>query len=181
MPELRRKRALSDGPLAILSDSKASLSVLPERTLLRLRVQMKSAGLASAALPDLLPDQPLCATDGDPYALWTAPDTWLLISPSMTVGKLLQLVSLPLKDILHASTNLSDALLILRLQGPGSRNLLSSGCGLNFSDQAFPAGHCSRTRFASFPLLIHKPDDTDCFELYVDRSYAAALWNWLVG
>ena len=72
------------------------------------------------------------------------------------------------------------ALLTLRLHGVGSRNLLSRGCGLNFSESAFPPGHCSKTRFAHLPLLIHRPEQSGCFELYIDRSHAGALWAWLV-
>jgi sarcosine oxidase subunit gamma len=156
------------------------LTELPAHTLVRLRVPMALADDACAALPHLLPKHPLCATDGDPRGLWMAPDTWLLASAGISVMALQQTVSSALAGLLHAATDLSDALVVLRLEGPGSRSVLSSGCGLNLSDREFPPGHCARTRFAHLPLLIHRSTAAECFELYVDRSYAAALWNWFL-
>ena len=180
MPELLPVPTLNGRELVSLPNSQATLSVIPGRAVLRLRLPMIAVGQACAALPGLLPAKALSATSGDAYALWTAPDTWLLVGQDTTAFELQQLISAPLKDILHAGTDLGDALVILCLQGPAAPDVLSRGCGLDFSPGAFSVGHCSSTQFARFPLLIHKTDESNRFELYVDRSYAAALWDWLV-
>jgi sarcosine oxidase subunit gamma len=180
MSELRRTTALADSAPAKVRASEANLSLPPARTLVRLRGHMDSVAAILRALPELLPAQPLCAMPGEPGALWLAPDSWLLTSQHDTAIELQQMIAERLTGLLHASTDLSDALTLLRLEGPDAAQVLSASCGLSFHDDAFPAGHCSRTRFAHLPLLIHRPDDSKCFELYIDRSYAQALWNWLL-
>jgi len=155
------------------------LTVLPTRTLLQLRLHRAALDQAQAALPQLLVEKPLTATGNDPCALWLAPDTRLLVSQKIGFETLRQRIATALTDCLHACTNQSDALLALRLEGPGARRRLSSGCGLDFSEPAFPSGHCARTLFAQMPLLIHRPLGGTGFDLYIDRSYAASLWSWL--
>ena len=52
------------------------------------------------------------------------------------------------------------------------------GCGIDMHPNAFMTGQCVRTHFANVALLIVAVED-DYFNLYVDRSLARYLRDWL--
>ena len=64
------------------------------------------------------------------------------------------------------------------LRGPAARIILAMGCGIDMHINAFTAGQCVQTNFANVPLLIVAIDD-EKFDLYLDRSLARYLSNWL--
>ena len=57
--------------------------------------------------------------------------------------------------------------------------LLAMGCGIDMHKSAFTTGQCVRTHFANVLLFIVAVDD-DNFDLYVDRSHARYLRDWLL-
>jgi sarcosine oxidase subunit gamma len=75
--------------------------------------------------------------------------------------------------------DVSDARAAIRVAGAGARELLASGCGIDFDAAAFPAGECRSTLFARIGVLIVKHDETPSYTLFVPRSYAASLFGWL--
>ena len=50
---------------------------------------------------------------------------------------------------------------------------------LDLHPRAFAPGRCARASLAKTVVLIHQTDDQPTFDLYVDRSYAEYLWQWL--
>ena len=64
-----------------------------------------------------------------------------------------------------------------RLTGTRAADLIGMGSGLPLSRLADRS--CTRTRFARFRILIHTGHPGPCYDLYVGRSYARALWGWI--
>jgi len=55
---------------------------------------------------------------------------------------------------------------------------LAMGCGIDMHPSSFATGQCVRTNFAQVPIFIVATGDLE-FDLYVDRSYAHYLQEWL--
>jgi sarcosine oxidase subunit gamma len=111
--------------------------------------------------------------------LCIAPGEWLVVSGERSPpGVRAQLESDAATSEL-ALVDLSDALAILELRGPGARDVLSQSCGLDLHERAFTPGRCARTPLAQVPVLIDCRGEPDRFELYVARSYFQYLRAWL--
>jgi sarcosine oxidase subunit gamma len=83
-----------------------------------------------------------------------------------------------LSEVLHNAVDNSSGLAVFRIVGPGARDLLAAGCGIDFRAKKFPVGDCCRTRFAQIAAVI-AADDAEHFDIYVDRSYEGYLDEWL--
>ena len=67
----------------------------------------------------------------------------------------------------------------IRLAGPSARTLLSQGCTLDFHPSRFAAGHCAQSSLGHVNALINCLDDEPIFDLFVLRSYAVSVWEWI--
>jgi sarcosine oxidase subunit gamma len=76
------------------------------------------------------------------------------------------------------STNVSQALVRIRLDRPEVRDLLAKGCALDLHPPLFPPGRSARTRFAGMPVIV-RCTGTSTFDLLVSQSYADYLLSWL--
>ena len=107
------------------------------------------------------------------------PTEWLVIAPDERDSTLL---FKPLADAFTDSpfraTDLSSALVRIRLEGGSVRSLLSQGCGMDFHPEQFPAGQSARTRLAGMPVVLRCMEVAG-FECIVSRSYQDYLLAWL--
>ena len=101
--------------------------------------------------------------------LWIAPQTWLL------VGSDVMAATLPFMVV----ADVSGAWAAIRANGPSVRRVLATTCTLDLHSAVFQVGHCAQTRMAQVGVLLDRPAGTDTFDLYVARSYAVALLEWL--
>ena len=147
------------------------------RSMARLRVRPSGADAAGEALQ--LPQQALQWRGKDPMAYWLGPDQWLLTSDTKSVEDILRHIDATLSGQLYAATDMSSSNVCFALRGPAARRVLAMGCGIDVHGSAFTTGHCTRTHFANVLLFIVVVED-DNFNLYVDRSLARYLRNWLV-
>jgi sarcosine oxidase subunit gamma len=108
-----------------------------------------------------------------------SPNEWLAISDTLAGSDLCERLSQHVKDQCIAATDVSCALKVLRVEGPCARSLLTQGCGLDLNPNAFPAGACTRTRFAQIAVIVNCIDSAERFDLYAGRSYLAYLKSWL--
>jgi hypothetical protein len=74
-----------------------------------------------------------------------------------------------------AATNMDDAFLVLDLQGPGLKDLVSKATTLDVSD----ASPSASLLFAGFPSLAYRYERPDALRLHVESPLAAALGEWL--
>lgn len=161
---------------------RASLTEIRGRNVMRLRSWRADGGEGVQALHIAALNLPAVAGDTVPgpiRVLCIAPGEWLVVSGERAPpGARAQLESDAATCEL-ALVDLSDALAVLELRGPGARDVLSQGCGLDLHERAFTSGRCARTRLAQVPVLIDCREEPDQFELYVARSYFQYLRAWL--
>lgn len=146
------------------------------RSIVQLRVRPHCAAEACKALD--LPDQALTWKGADPAVHWIGPDLWLLTSDTMPAGNIVRQIDVALSNQVHSATDMSSGLACYELNGPASRTVLAMGCGIDMHLNAFGAGQCTRTHFAGVPLFIVVTGG-DEFNLYVDRSFAGYLGDWI--
>lgn len=103
--------------------------------------------------------------------LWLAPDRWLVVSdrPLDVTG---------LAGI-AAVNDVGPGRAVLRLTGRNTRDVLMAGCPLDLHPQAFKAGRSAATRLGPLNVVLDAVG-TEAFDLYVSRSYAAFVRDWLV-
>jgi sarcosine oxidase subunit gamma len=145
------------------------------RSIVRLRVRPQAADAAGAALE--LPPA-LQWRGGDPAAHWIGPEEWLLTSDTRAAEDITGHIGRTLSNQLHAATDMSSAAVCFALEGPATRTVLAMGCGIDMHPDTFTPGQCVRTRFANVLLFVVAVEDNR-FDLYVDRSLARYLGDWI--
>ena len=153
-----------------------NLSQITGRSMVRLRVRPKEAIAAAEALQ--LPQQALQSRGGDPASYWLGPDQWLIASDTKAGEEIVSHINRQLSGQLYAATDMSSSYVCFALSGPAARTILAMGCGIDMHPSAFKTGQCVRTHFASLLLLIVAVEDNR-FDLFVDRSQARYLSDWL--
>lgn len=76
-------------------------------------------------------------------------------------------------------TELGQSRTIVRIEGPGARALLNRGLPIDLDDAVFAVGSFAQSAIHHIPVLVHRVDGVDAFDVYVTREYAASLWEWL--
>ena len=113
----------------------------------------------------------------DVTLLWTGPQQWLLVSEQIETASLM----IQLEEMLartHATvTDLSHGRVIVRIAGSQTRVLLAKGCPLDI--ESLTVGDCAATHLGAITVMIHWRKGDAC-DLYVSRSFAVSLWEWLL-
>lgn len=102
------------------------------------------------------------------HALHLSPDEWLLIGALNETGAIKAPVG---STIAHSIVDISERNLGVTVVGEGAACLLNAGCALDLSDQAFPAGTCTRTLFGKADILLWRPTDALAFQVEYARSF----------
>ena len=68
----------------------------------------------------------------------------------------------------------------LSVSGPRAADVLNSGCPLDLSSSAFPAGCATRTLLGKADVVLAKTDDLPTFEIECGRSFAAYIRDFLL-
>lgn len=127
-----------------------------------------------------LPTQPCHSSSaGGMHWLWLNPNEWLLVAPLEKEEQILSTLAPLMNEFVALVTCNTDSRVAIGVEGRVAADLLSKGCTLDLHASAFSAGQCTVTRFADVPVIIHRTSPT-AFDLYVDRSLAHYLWDWLV-
>jgi sarcosine oxidase subunit gamma len=152
------------------------------RTVLRLKTwQSGRTGVAPLVVAGCeLPDLVGSVSQASSRVLCTGPGEWLLVSAPTAAAQLRNVWAAELTTHNLALVDLTDGLAVFEVSGSRVREVLAKSCGLDVDPRRFAAGHCARTRFAQIPVVIDCIQDAGRFELYVPRSYAPYLKNWLL-
>jgi len=111
-----------------------------------------------------------CAGTPDAQVLAIGPDIFMLVTQSPAPD---------LAQAFAAVVDVSDGWTRIVVTGSHARDLLAQGCALDLHPQVFPPGTCAVTGFAGLRTFVwHAAEDR--FGLLVGRSYARALWDWLL-
>jgi heterotetrameric sarcosine oxidase gamma subunit len=128
-----------------------------------------------------LPDTNAVRTREGVHCLWLRPDEWLLIGgPAAQAAPFDRLV--PLAEgsaATNALFDVSDRFQCLEVRGAAAAELLNCGCSVEFSEYAFAAGHCCRSRIEEVPVIISKPHGSLGFDVMPERALTDYLWRWM--
>jgi sarcosine oxidase subunit gamma len=116
---------------------------------------------------------------GTTTILWVGPGRWLVVAPERDGSDLEARLLAGLAGTQGAITDLGNGRTVLRIAGPRGRDLLAKGSSIDFHGRAFPAGSCAQGLLGHVGALIHAVDAAPTFDLYIARSYAQTVWEWL--
>jgi sarcosine oxidase subunit gamma len=130
----------------------------------------KHFGLAITATPNR------AVTAGALTVLWHGPGQWLVVrAPAIPplADELARVCgdSAALVDLGHSRT-------ALRFAGEGVRAVLAKGTSIDLRPASFPPGACALTALGKINALLHAVAPAT-IDVYVPRSYAQALVEWL--
>ena len=128
------------------------------------------------------PREPNRRRGESPACLWVAPGEWLLVTPSgedEAIAERLRthLSRRPVAGC-HAATLITDARVVLRIDGAHAASLLNKGCGLDLDPSVFGYGKCATSRLERIGITVY-PEADSGFRVIVERSYAAFAFEWL--
>ena len=135
-------------------------------------------------------EMPLPKRAGDTSAkekitlLWLGPNEWILVS-NFEIAKETNIYELEQvlfdgisKPNLGAVTNVTDHFTIFSLSGTNIFKILCKGCPYDFESKNFSDNKAVRTIINHIDVTIHRKNKNE-IDLYVRRSFADYLWNWL--
>ncbi len=116
------------------------------------------------------------AGTGDLTVLWHGPGQWLIVRAPAAAPLADELARLCGEDA--AVVDLGHARSVLRLAGPGVRDVLAGGTSIDLRPAHLGPGACALTALGKIGALLHAvaPETID---VYVASSYAQALVEWL--
>lgn len=114
------------------------------------------------------------------------PDEWLLVCASLEEAEsLARRLSEAFAGRYATAIDVSSGYTVLRLGGAAAKATLQKGCTIDLDAPHFAAGDCTRTRLGNADVILHCVEDDGgdgsggLYDIYVPRSYAVSLWQWL--
>jgi sarcosine oxidase subunit gamma len=156
-----------------------TLSALPFTGKLLLRGDAEVRDRASAVLGCELPGTMRSASGGAVRALWLGPDEWLLLTAPDAVDGSAAALRGELAALHHAVIEVSDRFTGIGIAGARAADTLNAGCPLDLHPSVFPAAMVTRTLLAKAPVVLHRQERADAFELHVNGSFAPYAWLFL--
>ncbi len=176
MAELRRSPLDGKLPWALPGGAvELSEQRFARQIAVRLRLRA-SAYLAGLPLP-LEPNR--VAAMGPVRILWLGPDEFLVTTPDGAMPELLPRLARAVAGRTAAVIDVSSSRAVITLAGIEARAVLAKGCGLDLHPRAFAAGQCAQTLLARVPVILDQVSPAPAYRLFVRRSYAAWLFDWL--
>jgi sarcosine oxidase subunit gamma len=126
-----------------------------------------------------LPATPRRTVCGAVAFAWAGPGLWLAMADGADALTFEARLRETLSELCAISRQ-SDGRTVIRVEGPAARAALAKGVPIDLDPRAFGAGAVALTDVARMAVHLWQVDAAPVFELAVFRSYAAALWEWLV-
>ena len=82
-----------------------------------------------------------------------------------------------LRADIGAVTSLSHSRTRIFIEGPGARQVLSTGIAIDLNPSLFPVGAVALTGAHHTPVVLHRVGARR-YELYVLRTFAVWIWDW---
>ena len=132
-------------------------------------------GIALPLIPNTVSSGP---SDADMLRIiWQGPDEWLVVAEeSADIGGILGAI---VAGRHAAVSDVGESRTILNLSGSRARDVLAKGCALDLHDRVFTIGQCAQTMLAQAHVILHQTSDAPTYQIYIHRSFAEHLWNWL--
>jgi sarcosine oxidase subunit gamma len=133
----------------------------------------------------ILPTEANTSSSSDKLtAIWLSPDEWMIVSNETTSKETntYQLNDVLFNNIsktsLGAVTDVTDQFVQLEIKGDKIYELFSSGCPFNFNLFREKKGSTTQTLLNHIDVIIHNKDE-NIVNLFVRRSFAKHLWEWM--
>jgi len=140
----------------------------------------REAGFAQALVPVFgaaLPAAPgLQSAGAGGRLLCTTPNQYWLIA---TDADLAARLAAALPADVGAISALGHSRVRLAIEGPGVRGLIARGIAVDLHPDVFPVGAFALTGLHHTGVLVER-GGAERYELYVWRTYAVSLWEWLI-
>jgi len=172
-------------PLVAPANPGVRLAEIAHEAKLNLRGHLSDPGFGAAVAGALgldLPARPGIAAGDGVSALWLGPTEWLVVGGVDREADLAARLQGALAGRHAAVTNVTDNWTVIALAGPKALDVLAKGCPLDLHPRAFPVGSVAQSMVAQADVILHRADDADGaprLRLYVRRSFAQYLWDWL--
>jgi sarcosine oxidase subunit gamma len=119
------------------------------------------------------------AKAGDFRILWLGPTEWWVVTTGGTEEKLVADLRQAFNGQHAAVIDVSESRTVITLSGPAARDVLARGCSLDLHPRAFGPGQCAQTGLTKANIMLDQIDGTPSFDVYVLKSFADYLWQWL--
>jgi sarcosine oxidase subunit gamma len=116
---------------------------------------------------------PVVPNTGSEAVLWLGPDQWLVFGASE------EQLRAALGDTAGSVVDVSANRVVFELSGPGARDVLEQGCGIDLHPRAFGPGRCAQTMLARANVVLHQVDVAPTYRILVRPSFAGYLRSWL--
>jgi sarcosine oxidase subunit gamma len=179
MPELRS--ALSSLPVPRHVSEKLAIAEISGRDLVQLAgwpdsfatVASRIYQLVGASLPQ---ETNRASATGETTVLMVGPERlWIAAPVARSLGAALRAMVTPHEAVV---TDLGHSRTVIRITGPSATALLARGVAIDLDDSAFPVDRFAQTAMREVSVLLHRVAG-ESFDLYVPRSFAEWLWDWL--
>ena len=148
----------------------ADVTLAARRLAPKLRLQSVPGATRYLASSRSLPIEPNSVCGAGPWTLWLGPAEWLIYALEGSASSLAPNDGSWDQSGHCVSVEITSALTLLELSGPGAVELLAGDCGLDLEGGAIAPEHCAQTAFHHVPLMLHRPGAGDLWRLFVDRS-----------
>jgi len=116
---------------------------------------------------------PKVSSNKETRILWSAPNTWLVISRKENIVKIIKekcnIDNFAITDISHSRA-------IIQIKGLQAKDILKKGCPLNFNE--FENNNCAGTVFHGINIVVDFVDSNpDAFNLLTLRSFGESFYH----
>ena len=116
---------------------------------------------------------PKVSSNKETRILWSAPNTWLVISRK---ERTIKTVKEKCNSDNFAITDISHSRAIIQIKGLQAKDILKKGCPLNFNE--FKNNNCAGTVFHGINIVVDFIDDQpDTFNLLTLRSFGESFYH----
>ncbi len=115
----------------------------------------------------------------DRMTMRLGPDEWFLIADEQDPAELFREIQQALGDVHHSLVDISHRNIALVLTGPGTVDVLNTGCALDFHSSTFPVGMATRTVFAKAEVIIARLPGEAVYRIECWRSFGRYLEGFL--
>lgn len=116
---------------------------------------------------------PKVSSNKETRILWSAPNTWLVISRKENIVKI---IKEKCNNNNFAITDISHSRAVIQIKGYQSKEILKKGCPLNFNE--FENNNCAGTVFHGINIVVDFVDNNpDTFNLLTLRSFGESFYH----
>ncbi|MDY8110014.1 sarcosine oxidase subunit gamma family protein [Fulvimarina sp. 2208YS6-2-32] len=116
---------------------------------------------------------------GDRVALRLGPDEWMLLCNDEETDTAVEAVLEAMAGKAHSLVDVSHRDVTFEVRGAMGDAVINSGCPLDLSPAAFPAGTATRTLFGKAEIVLARISDTT-WQITCWRSFGAYVQGYLV-